>query len=1404
MTLSIHLLGTMRVTLDGQTVALPTRKGAMLLAYLALHAAKPVARERLAAYLWPESENALGNLRAELVRLRRGIGDMDREKPLLGIGRQSITLDPAQAEIDVCQIDQLLAQCAAHRHPATAGCDFCTRKLAQAVDLYQAGLLQDMLLPDSEELADDLQFWQYEYENRILAALETLQTHLSQLGRHSQVILYAQRELALHPGLEFPTRQLMMAYTLSGKRRAALTAYEELRHYLNRELGENPSPGLTQLYEQIRSHQVGAGAAPPLTSPYPGLAAFGPANARYFYGHESTIHQLTEAVSHQPLVLLTGPSGSGKSSLVHAGLLPSLNQQAVEQRTDWSLHCFRPGRDPLKNLAQAICTGADAEEVTVKLNRALALGESSLGRIVADVLTAERGKPEMDRSRILLVVDQFEEIFTLCTDERVRRFLLTGFFDTLAEETANLAVLLVLRADFLGQALTYHSFSNLPPQNVHFLGRMNDAQLRRAIEEPARQHGIVYEPGLIERILADLDDAPGQLPLLQFALALLWEARTDQWITNAAYNEIEQVRGALTHYADSIYARLEPADQLRVRRIFLQLIHPGENMEDTRRLASRSEIGEDHWPLVHRLADARLVVTNQDASGQESVEMIHEALLQEWGQLRTWLAEDRIFHLWQNRTRTGLETWLRGAKDDDLLLRGSVLAEAERWFQERRDDLDNVLLDFIQTSIRARQAQEAQERQRRQQLEAALAESRRLEQRALARQLGAQADQQMKRSYDLALLLGIEALARSDRPQDRTDLLTALDINPFLQKILHGHISSVFYMSLSQDEKSLISSDERNNILIWQLDSFTHKRLLPEESASVDDVALDPTGAWIATVHDRQIALWETTSLRARLFNSGQNADIFRLRFSVDGRYLLAIDTEGGLSLWETRTGYKSPPAPPVPSQTSLQVGPHAELLAVAEGEGKLPGVRLIERQTGALVAPPLLGHREQIHGLAFSRDGSMLATASFDGSVRVWETATGKEIIPPLTAHTGRALFATFSQDGRWLATGGTDNLLLLWDSQSGERLDIPPFRHSNWVRCAVFSADGKTLFSGDSDGKIYLWDLTIVQRLKEHSQRVRTVAVSPDGKTLATASFDGTVGLWDTATQELLGRLFTVAGRQLMAGIFSPDGRIFAAVDNRGELLLWETATWQRRAVEGNPHNEPSIALAFSPDSRLLAQGDLDGYVSLWDAATGELIHPPKRLHTGLASWILTLAFSPDGQMLTTGSKDRSIGFWSTDNLTPVASVIEAHANWVTDLLYSADGRTLISASSDGTVRFWNPQTGEESGPPLVGHEGQVWQAEFSPVEGEGVLVTLGGGGDVIWWDLASRTPLSPPLRTHIETESMALSPDGTWLYLASFDGKAHRWKVPHGSWVERSRQIANRSLTGEERKLYLDRLD
>lgn len=1404
MSTSVQLLGTLQVQVDDKPVTLPTRKSGALLAYLALHASQPIPRVRLADYFWPEGRTPRANLRAELARLRSALEDDSRQSRLFVVNRDSITLPADNAEIDVQRIFDLLETCETHPHLSVSSCQACCERTAAAIDLYSAPLLEDFGPFGSAEVETELEIRRTELENRILDALENLEIHLAQAGSHEQVIAYARRHLALRPGLEEPARRLMMAYTLTNRRQEALDVYATLTKELA-EYDTGPSASLTGLYEQIRTRPTTSRKLA-LTSPYPGLSSFGPDDTHNFFGRESTVVRLLEAVSTQPTTLLIGPSGSGKSSVVYAGLVPHLHRMNSDNGAQRTVIAFRPGRAPLTNLAQAIYPSGDATAGAETIEETLRNNGRTLRSIIGEALIPAQPLADGPVQPPLLIVDQFEEIFTLCEDETIGRLLISGLLDSSGphdEENAGsapLSVLLVMRADFLGQALEQPAFGVIQPEQMILLGRMNNEQLRRAIEEPARRSGIVFEPGLIERILDDLETAPGQLPLLQFALALLWDARTEHWITNEAYNDIEQVSGALTHYANGVVARLSLMERERVRRILLRLVQPGENTEDTRRLATRSEIGERDWPLVQRLADSRLVVTNRDSIGQETVEVIHEALIQEWGRLREWLNEDRAFHVWQTRARPMLNSWRRVDEDAGALLRGPALAEAEGWLNERGAEMDEGLAEFVRASLAERDKQAEREQQQRRALEEALAESRRMEQRALARALGAQADQLMQRRSDLALLLAVEALERSSTAQDRSDLLMSLDVNPFLEKILHGHDSPVFYLAISADGRTLISCDERNQIRLWSTDTFASRPFVPAAEESTDDVALDRTGRWFATVHGHRVRLWRMDTLAQRTLIPSHSQPVFRLRFSTDGDYLLSIADDGELCLWRTTDGEVQPPSPPLPRAASTQVGPQAHLLATLIDVDRQPGVGIIERSSGETLTPPLLGHREQIHGLSLSPDGSRLATASFDGAVRVWDMNTGEESIPAIPAHTGRALFAAFSTDDRLLATGGTDNMLHLWEGNTGKRVGLRPLQHSNWVRCAVFAADGKRLISGDSDGKIYVWNLARYHALRGHTKRVRTVAVSPDGHTVATASFDGRIGLWETHSHGQPAFLAAQEGRQIMAGDFSPDGRLFAALDNHGELLLWETETWQRRVTGPNLHNEPSVALAFSPDSRFIAQGDLNGLVSLWDTATGALLTPPTQLHRGPASWILTLAFSPDGSQLATGSRVRTIALWSVPDLLPAGPVFDAHDNWVTYLLFAADGQTLISSGADGYVRFWDPDTGEEKEPPLSGHPGQVWQVNFDPQRGEDVLVTLGGDGSVFWWDRTSRTPLAPPLRTGVETESMALSPDGAWVYLGSFDDVAHAWQIESGPWVEQARAKANRALTPEERRGYL----
>ena len=313
-------------------------------------------------------------------------------------------------------------------------------------------------------------------------------------------------------------------------------------------------------------------------------------------------------------------------------------------------------------------------------------------------------------SRLLLVTDQFEEVYTHGAEAGVGR----QFVDVLlsAAEVPEVVLLLTLRADFLGQALAYRPLADALQDADIKMGPMNAAELSRAIQEPAAVRGVDFESGLVARILDDVAGQPGALPLLEFALTLLWERQDQGTLTHAAYEAIGQVEGALAHYADQTVGRLSPADQELAPQVFTQLVAPGAGTQDTRRIATRAELGETGWELVNRLAGARLVVTDLTPSGEEAAELVHEALIHDWRRLRGWMDADHAFRHWQERLRLGLHQWQATDLDAGALLRGAPLAEAENWLARRDHAIGSQELDYIQASIGLREKERRQRRLR--------------------------------------------------------------------------------------------------------------------------------------------------------------------------------------------------------------------------------------------------------------------------------------------------------------------------------------------------------------------------------------------------------------------------------------------------------------------------------------------------------------------------------------------------------------------------------------------------------------------------------------------------------------------------------------------------------------------
>lgn len=454
-----------------------------------------------------------------------------------------------------------------------------------------------------------------------------------------------------------------------------------------------------------------------LPCPYRGLFHFGPGDAEYFFGRKSFIKTLFQATQTRNFIPLLGASGSGKSSVVFAGLVPKLQQEG-----HWQFTHFRPGSDPFHALALALVplytTNLNETERLAQarqLANYLRDGDIPLADVFAQI------KHNYPSERVLVIADQFEELYTLCPDETIRR----NFLDKLTTspfERVGMVLVLTMRADFLGNALSYRPFADVLQNTDLKLGPMNREELTEVIEKPAQKLGVTLEAGLVKRILDDVESEPGNLPLLEFALTELWQRRQGKELTHLAYTEIGQVQGALARHANEEYDKLSEAQRKEVRRIFIQLVRPGEGTEDTRRLATKAELGAVNWALVKQLADARLVVTSRSEEAQvETVEVVHEALIRNWGELRGWMDTDRVFRAWQERLRAGMYQWQQIENgdvtgwDESRLLRGTALAEAEEKLKQRPEDLSEGELFYIQVSVKLRdKEQRRRERVRRQ------------------------------------------------------------------------------------------------------------------------------------------------------------------------------------------------------------------------------------------------------------------------------------------------------------------------------------------------------------------------------------------------------------------------------------------------------------------------------------------------------------------------------------------------------------------------------------------------------------------------------------------------------------------------------------------------------------------
>jgi WD40 repeat protein len=1221
-------------------------------------------------------------------------------------------------------------------------------------------------------------------------------------------------------------------------------------------------PGVAERLLELAAAPQEASQVPGLP-PFKGLQFFDEADSDLFFGREALtaklvdrVHASLSATPAYRFMAVVGASGSGKSSFVRAGLIPTVRRGL--STAHWETLILTPTARPLQALATALSQNAASVTTTATLiddlqrdHRALHLASERALRTAgaAPSLPAMRrpaGTPSHEPRQLLLLIDQFEELFTVCRDEGERRAFIDNLMTAAVEPGGAVFVVIALRADFYPHCGPYADLREALATLQTYLGPMSRDELRRAIEEPARRGKWELEPGLVEILLHDVGSErgqspePGALPLLSHALLQTWHRRRGRTLTVSGYLASGGVRGAIAETADDVFRdQLDPEQQGIARHIFLRLTHLAEDdaTGETRRRATLEELipTPEAAPGVREvltlLADARLITIDNGVA-----EVAHEALIREWPTLRNWLEEDREGLRLHRHLTQAAESWERRGRDLGECYRGARLAQTLGWAATQVGVLSGSEQAFLDASRLLAEREDAErDAQRRRELEAAqaLAET----QRHAATQLRQRA-RYLFGAFVLAVIMAGVALFQAE--QARHSAVTAQSERQI------AHVRELAAAALSN-----LPIDPERSILLAMQAVYTTR--------TVDGTVLPEAEE---ALHRSILASHVVLRL------AGHTTPLIGVVYSPDGKRLATIGKDGTVKVWDAATGRELlnlPGTTPLADSYGpqrLAISPDGALLASSDNNL----VKIWDSVSGQVLRT-LSGHTAEVWAVAFSRDGKRLATGGIDAKVRVWEVATGN-LLRTLSGHADAIEVLAFSPDGIRLASASDDGTIRVWDSVNGQALlefDAPPISVAfspDGTRLAisapegvrvlnavsgenmlsipagtggfVFNSDWTRLVTSSEGTEAKVWDARTGQELltlSGHAQRMADAAFSPDGKHLATASFDQTARVWDiTPDHEVMtladsdravafspdgtqigtggtdgsARLWSaITGEQLRAlsghtdsvwGVaFSPDGKDLATASADATARVWDVATGMPR-LELLGHTILVRDIAYSPDGRRIATASFDQTARLWDAATGQELLSLAG-HAGLVTGV---AFSPDGRRLaTSGSQDASVIIWDVVTGQLLFTLL-GHTGTIADVAFSPDGTRLATASWDATAKIWDAVAGAEM-LTLTGHQASLQALAFSP---DGKLLATGSKDTTVKiWDVATGQELQTLFGPAGEVTSVAFSlPDGARLAVASGDGLVRVYVLPMENLLALAQSRVTRSLTPEECRKYL----
>ena len=1174
--------------------------------------------------------------------------------------------------------------------------------------------------------------------------------------------------------------------------------------------------------------------------PYRGLLPFEEGDEDVFCGRERLTTELAVTLaSHQArggIVLVTGASGAGKSSLLRAGLLPTLARGVqLEGSREWPCRILTPTKDPVSELAAALA-GPSGDIVAIRDRLAAYPDQAHL--IVRQAVAAEaarrvhsRPPSSADTGRLVLIVDQFEQVFTLSPGpdgEAGRRAFITAL-STAATRSAGpnayppALVVIAVRGDFWDRCVAYPELARELQEGPFVVGAMTESDLRLAITGPAEAAGLRIEDTLTDTIVSDLhtaggDDAAGALPLLSQAMLLTWENRDGDRLTARGYGLAGGVSLAVQTSADAVYEALGTEQQALAREILQSMTVASRDGRFTRRPVNRDDLYAGHPDtdrsqvdeVLEAFASKRLIVLN-DGTAQ----IAHDALLRAWRKLKGWLEEDQASWILYGQLADDAAAWHEKNDDPSFLYRGTQLAAIRqataRWSAdpERHPALTGTQREFLGASDRAAARSSRQRRALAVTLVVLLIAS--LTGAWLAVQAARRADQQRKLAVSGQLAARSETLDATD-PVGASALAAAAwriaptplardSILDFLAQpargILSADTSTVAAVAFSPDGKTLAIASHDGTARLANV--ATHRQIggpLTAGRRPVDAVAFSPDGKILATAGgDGTARLWDVATHRqigAPL--TADTSPVIAVAFSPDGKILATASWDGTARLWDVATHQQigAPLTTDNKIVNAVAFSPNGKILATASWDGT---ARLWDVATHRQIGAPLTVSSFAT-AVAFSPNGTVLATASDDGA-QLWDVATHRQIGAPLNADNSFVEGVAFSPDGTTLATASLDGTARLWDLATDQQIGLPLTANNSSLEGVAFSPDGTTLATASNDGTARLWNLTTHRQigapLTADSSIVAAVAFSPDGKILATASWDGTARLWDVATHQQIDGPLTADDRFVAAVAFSPGGTVLATASWDGTARLWDVATHQQIGAPLTADSSIVAAVAFSPDGKILATASDDGTARLWDVATHRQIGGPLIADRSI---VAAVAFSPDGKILATASWDGTARLWDVATRRQIGAPLQVDDSRLTAVAFSPNGTALATASDDGTARLWDVATHQQIGGPLTADSSPVTGVAFSP-DGK-ILATASDDGTARLWDLATDQQIGAPLTADNSiVQAVAFSPNGTALATASSDGTARLWDVafPHNLLTALCAITGGASLTRQE---------